>query len=131
MLGTLPPAEVLWLAFWYSFGCHGIMTLNDFKSVDGDRRMGVRSLPAQLGVPRAAWVACGFMLVAQLAVIVLLAAWGRPLHAAAIAGLTVLQFSMMVRMLGQPAELDFWYNTKGVPLFVAGMLISAFAIRGG
>jgi chlorophyll synthase len=107
------------------------MTLNDFKSVDGDRRTGVRSLPVQLGVPRAAWVACGFMLVAQIAVIVLLAAWGRPLHAAAIAGLTVLQFSMMVRMLGQPAELDFWYNTKGVPLFVAGMLISAFAIRGG
>lgn len=130
MLGTMPPAEVLWLAFWYSFGCHGIMTLNDFKSVDGDRRTGVRSLPVQLGVPRAAWVACGFMLVAQLAVIVLLAAWGRPLHAAAIAGLTVLQFSMMVRMLGQPAELDFWYNTKGVPLYVAGMLISAFAIRG-
>jgi chlorophyll synthase len=130
MLGTLPSAEVLWLAFWYSFGCHGIMTLNDFKSVDGDRRTGVRSLPVQLGVPRAAWVACGFMLVAQIAVIVLLAAWGRPLHAAAIAGLTVLQFSMMVRMLGQPAELDFWYNTKGVPLYVAGMLISAFAIRG-
>jgi len=130
MLGTLPSAEVLWLAFWYSCGAHGIMTLNDFKSVAGDRRTGIRSLPVQLGVPRAAWVACGFMLVAQLAVIVLLAAWGRPLHAAAIAGLVILQFSMMVRLLGQPAELDFWYNTKGVPLYVAGMLISAFAIRG-
>jgi chlorophyll synthase len=27
------------------------MTLNDFKSVVGDRRCGVRSLPVQLGAP--------------------------------------------------------------------------------
>ena len=30
------------------------MTLNDFKSVEGDQRMGVGSLPVQLGVERAA-----------------------------------------------------------------------------
>jgi chlorophyll synthase len=129
MLDALPSAPVLWLAFLYSFGAHGIMTLNDFKSVAGDRRTGVGSLPVRLGVPRAAWVACAMMLVAQVAVIALLFAWGRPLHAAAIAGLTILQFSMMTRLLQQPAELDFWYNTKGVPLYVAGMLISAFAVR--
>ena len=41
------------LALLYSIGAHGIMTLNDFKSVEGDRRMGVRSLPVQLGVQRA------------------------------------------------------------------------------
>ena len=40
------------LAALYSIGAHGIMTLNDFKSVEGDTRMGVRSLPVQLGVDR-------------------------------------------------------------------------------
>ena len=39
----------LWLALLYSIGAHGIMTLNDFKAIEGDRQMGVRSLPVQLG----------------------------------------------------------------------------------
>ena len=34
----------------YSAGAHGIMTLNDFKSVEGDRRFGVGSLPVRLGL---------------------------------------------------------------------------------
>jgi 4-hydroxybenzoate polyprenyltransferase len=38
-----------WLAGLYSVGAHGIMTLNDFKSVEGDRRMGIGSLPVRLG----------------------------------------------------------------------------------
>ena len=32
---------VIILAALYSIGAHGIMTLNDFKSVEGDRRMGI------------------------------------------------------------------------------------------
>ena len=39
LLGTLPPGEILWLAMLYSIGAHGIMTLNDFKSINGDRMM--------------------------------------------------------------------------------------------
>ena len=45
---------LLIVAALYSLGAHGIMTLNDFKSVEGDRRMGIRSLPAMLGTERAA-----------------------------------------------------------------------------
>lgn len=49
------------------------MTLNDFKSVEGDRQMGVGSLPVRLGVDRAARAACWIMVaVPQLAVIWLL-----------------------------------------------------------
>jgi chlorophyll/bacteriochlorophyll a synthase len=129
MLDTLPAAPILWLALLYSFGAHGIMTLNDFKSVDGDRRMGVGSLPVRLGVTRAAWVACAFMVLAQLAVIALLIGWDRPLHAAAIGALLAGQLVMMARLLKRPAELDYWYNATGVPLYVAGMLVSAFAVR--
>ncbi|MFN9204770.1 MAG: (bacterio)chlorophyll synthase, partial [Gemmatimonas sp.] len=50
MLGNvLPPAPLLLLAVLYSIGAHGIMTLNDFKSIEGDRTMGVNSLPVLLG----------------------------------------------------------------------------------
>ena len=52
--GAWPGQNTLALALLYSLGAHGIMTLNDFKAVAGDRQMGVRSLPVQLGVDRAA-----------------------------------------------------------------------------
>ena len=41
--------EVLSLALLYSIGAHGIMTLNDFKSIEGDLRMGIGSLPVSNG----------------------------------------------------------------------------------
>jgi chlorophyll synthase len=57
-----PDWRILTLALLYGLGAHGIMTLNDFKSVSGDRRMGVRSLPVLLGERRAALTACAVML---------------------------------------------------------------------
>jgi chlorophyll synthase len=129
MTGVPPRAEIFVLALLYSFGAHGIMTLNDFKSVQGDRRMGVGSLPVRLGVDAAARVACGVMVVAQVAVIGLLLGWDRPLHAALIGGLLIGQVLMMGRLLRRPAELDVWYNALGVPLYVLGMMVSAVAVR--
>ncbi|MEN9837226.1 MAG: hypothetical protein RLZ79_894 [Pseudomonadota bacterium] len=128
MTGTLPRIEIVVIALLYSVGAHGIMTLNDFKSVQGDRRMGVGSLPVRLGVNVAARVACVVMIAAQIAVIALLYLWARPLQAALIAGLLIGQMLMMRRLLQRPAELDVWYNALGVPLYVAGMMVSAFAL---
>ena len=54
MAAAFPDWRIVVLAVLYSVGAHGIMTLNDFKAVEGDRLMGVRSLPVQLGVDRAA-----------------------------------------------------------------------------
>jgi chlorophyll synthase len=128
MTGTLPRVEIVAIALLYSVGAHGIMTLNDFKSVQGDRRMGVGSLPVRLGVNVAARVACVVMIAAQIAVIALLFLWARPLQAALIVGLLIGQMLMMRRLLQRPAELDVWYNALGVPLYVAGMMVSAFAL---
>ena len=128
MTGVLPRMEILAIALLYSVGAHGIMTLNDFKSVQGDRRMGVGSLPVRLGVDVAARVACAVMIAAQVAVISLLFLWGRPLQATVIVGLLIGQMLMMRRLLQRPAELDVWYNALGVPLYVAGMMVSAFAL---
>ena len=85
MTGTLPVPHVLIVIALYSLGAHGIMTLNDFKAVEGDRIMGVRSLPVTLGVAPAARLACAVMAVPQVVVAALLVAWGHPYAAAVVA----------------------------------------------
>ncbi len=127
--GAMPDPRSLALALLYGLGAHGIMTLNDFKAVEGDVRMGVRSLPVQLGVDRAAVVACWTMAVPQLVVIGLLLAWGRPWHAVAVGGLLVAQFALMRAFVARPVDRALMYSGFGVPLYVAGMMVSAFVLR--
>ncbi|MGA0806359.1 MAG: chlorophyll synthase ChlG [Pseudohongiellaceae bacterium] len=127
----LPDWRIITLAALYSLGAHGIMTLNDFKSMEGDSRMGLRSIPVQLGVKRAALLACAVMLLPQIVVIALLSGWGHPIHAAMVVMLALLQVWRMRRLLKQPKELAPWYNATGVSLFVLGMLVSAFALQSG
>ncbi len=129
MAGTLPNWRILAVAATYSAGAHGIMTLNDFKSVEGDRQTGVDSLPVLLGVPRAARLACLVMALPQVLVIGLLLAWGHPVHAAAVAALLLVQAWLMRRFLGDPRRLAPWYNGTGTTLYVIGMLVTAFALR--
>lgn len=119
----------LWLALLYSAGAHGIMTLNDFKSIEGDRQTGIGSLPVRLGVRRAAVVASAVMALPQLVVIALLLGWGQPAHAAGVAGLLAAQVLMMRRFIAEPLGRALWYSGFGVPLYVLGMLVSAFALR--
>jgi chlorophyll synthase len=125
----IPDSRIFAVALLYSIGAHGIMVLNDFKAIEGDRQLGVRSLPVQLGAARAARVACLFMAGAQAAVVVLLLTWQRPLFALAIAVLIGIQALLMRRLLSAPRELAPWYNATGVSLYVLGMMVTAIALR--
>ncbi len=129
MLGAMPGWPIVALALLYSIGAHGIMTLNDFKAVEGDIRMGVRTLPVQLGPDRAARLACAVMVAPQLAVIAGLALFGQPSHAVVVSILLVLQLFCMAEMLKDPRGKAPWYNATGVSLFVLGMLVAALAVR--
>jgi chlorophyll synthase len=128
--GALPRPEILALAFLYSVGAHGIMTLNDFKAIKGDREMGINSLPVMLGADRAAKAASLIMALPQLVVIGLLFWWGKPAHAGTVLLLLALQVTMMQRFLRAPIDKALWYSGFGVPVYVAGMMVSAFATRG-
>jgi len=131
MAGALPQGPVLLLAALYSFGAYGIMVLNDFKAVEGDRLLGLKSLPAELGVDSAARIACAVMAAPQVIVAtLLLAGWERPWHGVAIVALLAIQLVLMARLLGDPKKLTPWYNATGTTLYVIGMLVSAFAVRG-
>ena len=129
MVGAAPDGRVLLVAALYSAGAHGIMTLNDFKSVEGDRRFGIGSLPVRLGPERAARVACAAMAAPQAVVAALLLGWGASWQAAAVALLLVVQLALMARLLRDPRALAPWYNATGVTLYVLGMLVCAFALR--
>jgi chlorophyll synthase len=128
--GGAPALPVIAMALLYGLGAHGIMTLNDFKSIEGDTRTGVRSLPVQLGAERAALVACWMMALPQLVVIALLFAWGTPIHALVVVLLLAGQVAAMVKMLRDPKALAPWYNATGIGMYVLGMLATAFALRG-
>lgn len=127
--GAMPDVRVLLLAALYSLGAHGIMTLNDFKSMAGDKRTGVNSLPVLLGVRAAAKVACLTMALPQAVVIGLLVQWGRPLHALGVLALLLVQLGLMWHFLKLPRERATWYSALGINFFVIGMLVSAFALR--
>lgn len=130
MTAGLPSSHSLWLASLYSIGALGIMTLNDFKAIEGDRQMGVRSLPVQLGTMRAGWLTAVVMAVPQLIVVFMLASWNQPVAAAVVAGLLLAQAAMMVRFLRDPVRFATWFSALGVSLYVLGMLASAIAVRG-
>lgn len=130
MAATLPDGRILALAGLYSLGAHGIMTLNDFKAIEGDRIMNVRSLPVQLGALPAARLACAVMALPQLIVIGLLVNWQLPVHAAIVGALVLGQGLLMRRFLGDPVRFATWFSGFGVTLYVLGMLVSAIAVRG-
>lgn len=127
--GAMPASHSLALALLYSIGAHGIMTLNDFKAIEGDKKMGVGSLPVRLGVDGAARTACLVMAVPQIIVIGMLVQWGAVWHATAIGALLVAQGVLMVWFMKDPVKRALFYSGFGVPLFVSGMMVSAFALR--
>ncbi|QWE12069.1 chlorophyll synthase ChlG [Polynucleobacter sp. AP-Titi-500A-B4] len=128
--GVLPSKPSLLLAGLYSASAHGIMTLNDFKAIEGDRQMGVRSLPVQLGAIKAAQVAAAFMLLPQVIVVVLLLIWGKPNYALVIGGLIAGQIFLLRDFLKRPIEKALFYSGFGVPILVSGMMVAAFAVNG-
>ena len=124
-----PSWQIVVVALLYGIGAHGIMTLNDFKALEGDRQMGVNSLPVTLGPERAARAACWIMAIPQVAVIALLVAWDRPWHALTIAVLLLAQGAAMRVLLRDPKAKAPWYNGTGITLYVSGMMVAAFALR--
>ncbi|GFE64627.1 chlorophyll synthase ChlG [Litoreibacter roseus] len=126
----LPDWRIITIAMLYAIGAHGIMTLNDFKALKGDRQTGVNSLPVTLGPARAALVACAVMTLSQIGVIFLLLGWDRPYFALAITALLGLQIWAMTILIRDPRAKAPWYNGTGVALYVTGMMVAAFALRG-
>ncbi|NDJ63273.1 MAG: chlorophyll synthase ChlG [Chloroflexi bacterium] len=125
---ALTPASVL-IAVLYSFGTHGIMSINDYKSIDGDRASGINSIPVLYGPKRAAWLIVITMNLAQVGVIAAFLAWGQPLIALFIAGILAAQLPLQRQFLRHPMDYFLKFSAFGVLIFVLGMPIAAFGLR--
>lgn len=128
LAGAAPDARVIVVALLYGLGAHGIMTLNDFKSIEGDSRFGLKSLPVLLGPDSAARVACMVMAAPQVTVAALLWSWGLSTAALIVCAVLAAQGLAMVRWMRDPRGLAPWYNGTGVTLYVSGMMASAVAL---
>ncbi|MGB0352373.1 MAG: chlorophyll synthase ChlG [Paracoccaceae bacterium] len=125
-----PSWPIVITALLYGIGAHGIMTLNDFKALEGDRQLGVNSLPVTLGPRRAALVAAWVMAIPQFIVILLMFHWDRPWFGFFITASLLAQIATMQVLMQNPKERAPWYNATGVSLYVSGMMIAAFGLRG-
>jgi len=125
-----PSPQVILIAVLYGVGAHGIMTLNDFKAIEGDRATGLRSLPVTLGPDLAAKIACWVMAVPQVIVIGLLLLWDKQLHALGIVAMLAVQLGAMRVLLRDPEGKTPWYQGMGILFYISGMMIAATALRG-
>jgi chlorophyll synthase len=119
------------LAGLYSLGSHGLMTLNDFKSYEGDKRLGLRSLPVMLGLDGALRAAFSFIDVFQVLAIGYVLYNRMWLAGGVMLLLFVVQIPMQRKLATDPKGLAPWYCASAIPPFVWGMLVAALAIRSG
>jgi chlorophyll synthase len=106
------------------------MTVNDFKSMAGDTRMGIRSIPVQYGKVMAARMVVITMGVAQIAIIGLLLWWGHLIAAGVIGLLLAAQSIPNVRFIRDPEHNEVFFNATAIMLFVWGMLAAAIGLAG-
>lgn len=126
-LDSLLPSLIVAAA--YTVASTGTMTINDFKSVDGDRQVGIRTLPAVFGETNAALIAAVLINLGQILAALWLVLSGQTAYGAVVAGLIVPQFLLQFSLVRSPRTMDVRYNAIAQNFLVAGMLVCAFAIR--
>ncbi|MCS6772800.1 MAG: chlorophyll synthase ChlG [Anaerolineae bacterium] len=118
------------LAVIYGLGVVGTMIINDFKSVAGDRAMGIRSIPAMFGESNAARIAVLIINAAQLAAVVLQGLWGRWIPALICLLLMAAQWRVQAQLVREPTQpMAVRYNIIGIPPYTWAMLVAALGLR--
>ncbi len=128
-LASPSAAQSLTLALVYGLGVVGTMIINDFKSVAGDRRMNIRSIPVMFGESQAARIAVLIINAAQLVAVGLLLAWGRWVPALVCGLLLLAQLRVQMQLVRQPTQpMAVRYNIVGIPPYTWAMLVSAIGL---
>jgi chlorophyll/bacteriochlorophyll a synthase len=128
LFGDLNPT-VIALTLFYSFSGLGIAIVNDFKSVEGDRKLGLKSLPVVFGITTAAWI-CVLMIDAfQIGVAGYLMYIKENLYATILVLLIIPQITFQdMYFLRDPEKNDVKYQASAQPFLVFGMLCTALAL---
>jgi chlorophyll synthase len=117
------------LTLAYSLAGLGIAVVNDFKSVEGDKALGLQSLPVAFGIKRASWISAAMIDLFQLAMVAVLIAIGQNLSAVILVLLIIPQITFQdIWLLRDPVAFDVKYQASAQPFLVLGMLVTALAI---
>jgi len=119
------------LAALFSLGAHGLMTLNDFKSLEGDRALGLRSIPVMVGERKALGQALTFINLFQALAMAYVLGNGQWIAAAVMNLLLVVQLPMQRKLARDPVKNAPWYCASAIPPFCWSMLAAAVALRRG
>ncbi|NWF59117.1 MAG: chlorophyll synthase ChlG [Fischerella sp.] len=113
----------------YSLAGLGIAVVNDFKSIEGDRKFGLKSLPVMFGANSAAWICVVLIDVFQAAIAAYLVYVHENLYAALLALLIIPQITFQdMYFLRDPMNNDVKYQASAQPFLVLGMLVAGLAI---
>jgi len=117
------------LTLFYSLAGLGIAVVNDFKSVEGDRQLGLKSLPVMFGLGTAAWICVVMIDVFQAGIAGYLISIHKNLYAAILLLLIIPQITFQdMYFLRNPLENDVKYQASAQPFLVLGMLVAGLAL---
>ena len=117
------------LTLFYSFAGLGIAVVNDFKSVEGDEKLGLKSLPVMFGIGTAAWICVLMIDIFQAGVAVYLISIKENLYAVILLLMVIPQITFQdMYFLRNPLENDVKYQASAQPFLVLGMLITGLAL---
>ena len=117
------------LTLAYSLSGLGIAVINDFKSVEGDSKLGLNSLPVIFGIKNASRISAGLIDVFQLAMVVVLILIGQNLASVILVLLVIPQITFQdMWLLRDPLKFDVKYQASAQPFLITGMLVTALAI---
>ncbi|HEY9824316.1 MAG TPA: chlorophyll synthase ChlG [Stenomitos sp.] len=128
LFGELTPTIVV-LTLFYSLAGLGIAIVNDFKSVEGDRQFGLKSMPVMFGVKRAAWICVLMIDIFQAAMATYLVSIHENLYATILFLLIIPQITFQdMYFLRDPLKNDVKYQASAQPFLVLGMLVAGLAL---
>ena len=117
------------LTLAYSLSGLGIAVINDFKSVEGDSKLGLNSLPVIFGIKKASRISAGLIDIFQLAMVIVLIVIGQHLASVILVLLVIPQITFQdMWLLRDPLKFDVKYQASAQPFLIPGMLVTALAI---
>jgi len=117
------------ITLFYSLAGLGIAVVNDFKSVEGDRQMGLKSLPVMFGIGTAAWICVLMIDIFQAGIAAYLMAIHQNLYAVLLVLLIIPQITFQdMYFLRDPLTNDVKYQASAQPFLVLGMLVAGLAL---
>ncbi|HEY9763247.1 MAG TPA: chlorophyll synthase ChlG [Trichocoleus sp.] len=120
---------VMLLTLIYSMAGLGIAVVNDFKSVEGDRQLGLKSLPVMFGITTAAWICVLMIDIFQGGIAAYLMGVHQNLYAVILVLLIIPQITFQdMYFLRDPLGNDVKYQASAQPFLVLGMLVTGLAL---